>query len=185
MQLGDKGDGSPAARDEAKRRYAHLNAHHIPDIIRYSQPTTLYEVKCFAIHTLQPALGNGSVAGGGAASADDGHFIAFGSTLERARTLVLGTAAMGAPTDRPLDRTTGVGRVAEADGQYADALRRGLSVILLLIESTGAFSSDLPCPPPPRPCDVCVRHLRRRHHCLRRIARIASGFRLPPCCCHL
>ena len=143
LQLGDKGDGTPAARDEAKRRYAHLNAHHIPDIIRYSQPTTLYEIKCFAVHTLQPALGHGSVTGGGAASAADGHFIAFGNTLERARTLVLGTAARGSPSDRPLDRTTGLGRVAATDGQYADAIRRGLYVLLLLIESTGAFSPDL------------------------------------------
>ena len=53
---------------------------------------------------------------------------------------VLGLKARGAPTDRPLDRATGEGRVHARDGDYADALSKGHRVHLLSSESTGALS---------------------------------------------
>ena len=32
VRLGDKGDGTPSSKEEARRRQAHLNEGHIPDI---------------------------------------------------------------------------------------------------------------------------------------------------------
>ena len=48
--------------------------------------------------------------------------------------------ARGAPTDPPLNRRTGVGRVDAASGDYHDALEKGNLVHLLATESTGALS---------------------------------------------
>ena len=42
-----------------------------------------------------------------------------------------------------MDRVSGDGWVAAKDGDYADALAKGHTVILLVTESTGAFSADL------------------------------------------
>ena len=47
---------------------------------------------------------------------------------------------MGLPTDPPLDRRTGVGRVDATAGHYSDALAKGNLVHLLATESTGALS---------------------------------------------
>ena len=41
VKLGDKGDGSTASRAAALRRYAHLCATHVPDIITVDEPYTL------------------------------------------------------------------------------------------------------------------------------------------------
>ena len=68
------------------------------------------------------------------------HTFAFGNTLEALVAKVLGLKARGAPTDRPLDRRTGEGRVHARDGDYADALAKGHRVHLLASESTGAVS---------------------------------------------
>ena len=46
-------------------------------------------------------------------------------------------------TEEQLDRVSGDGWVAAKDGDYADALAKGHTVILLVTESTGAFSADL------------------------------------------
>ena len=46
-------------------------------------------------------------------------------------------------TEEQLDRVSGDGWVAAKDGDYADALTKGHTVILLVTESTGAFSADL------------------------------------------
>ena len=51
---------------------------------------------------------------------------------------VLGLKQRGTEGQRPLDRTTGVGFVAACDGDYADALRKRRSVVLVNTESTGA-----------------------------------------------
>ena len=55
-------------------------------------------------------------------------------------SIVLGKKALGAPTDRPLDRRTGVGRVDATPGDYHDALAKRNLVHLLAIESTGTLS---------------------------------------------
>ena len=67
MTLCDKGDGKPASKEEAKRRYAHLNAGHVPDI---AVGTTLYEVKAYTPYVTAAArqLGTG-YAGSGTPSA--------------------------------------------------------------------------------------------------------------------
>ena len=81
--------------------------------------------------------------GGGAASTTDGHFIAFGNTLEALCVKVLGQEARGSSTDRQLDRHTGAGRVDAKAGDYADALAKGHKVHLIASESTGALSRPL------------------------------------------
>ncbi|EOD05443.1 hypothetical protein EMIHUDRAFT_199185 [Emiliania huxleyi CCMP1516] len=85
--------------------------------------------------------GNGSARCGGASRAD-GHFIALGNTEEHLSVVVLGHPQRGDPaTEEQLDRVSGDGWVAAKDGDYADALSKGHTVILT--ESTGAFSADL------------------------------------------
>ena len=140
VRLGDKGDGTPGTKAEAKQRHAHLNDGHIPDIYRLGPPHVLYEWKCFTPFRSRGALGRGSERCGGAASTTDGHSFAFGNTLENLRSIVYGRKAMGAPSDAPLDRRTGVGRVDAAPGDYRDALEKGNLVHLLASESTGALS---------------------------------------------
>ena len=139
-RLGDKGDGTPASKEEARRRHAHLNEGHIPDMYRPGPPHVLYEWKCFTPFGATRALGNGSQRCGGAASTADGHDFAFGNTLEALAARVLGLQARGAPGERALDRRTGEGRVDARDGDYADALAKGSHVHLLATESTGALS---------------------------------------------
>ena len=65
------------------------------------------------------------------------------NTLEALTAKVLGLKARGTPADRPLDRRTGEGRVHARDGDYADALKKGHRVHLLVSESTGALSPDV------------------------------------------
>ena len=140
VRLGDKGNGTPGTKAEAARRHAHLNDGHIPDIYRLGPPHVLYEWKCYTPFRPHGALGHGSSRCGGAASTTDGHSFAFGNTLEALRALVFGRVARGAPTDPPLNRRTGVGRVDAASGDYHDALEKGNLVHLLATESTGALS---------------------------------------------
>ena len=56
---------------------------------------------------------------------------------------MLGLKARGTPADRPLDRRSGEGRVHARDGDYADALKKGHRVHLLVSESTGALSRGI------------------------------------------
>jgi hypothetical protein len=140
VRLGDKGDGTPSSKAEASRRHAHLNDGHIPDMYRLGPPHVLYEWKCYTPFRSKGALGNGSRRCGGAASTTDGNSFAFGNTLEWLLAVVLGKKARGAPTDPPLDRRTGLGRVDATPGHYRDALAKGNIVHLLATESTGALS---------------------------------------------
>ena len=78
---------------------------------------------------------------GGAPSSAEGHIYAFGCTEESVRKLVYGLKQIGEPTDAKYDRNTGKGRVEKADGQYADALQRGVGVALLHAETTGALAT--------------------------------------------
>ena len=89
---------------------------------------------------MENALFGGSRRCGGAASTTDGNSFAFGNTLEWLLAVVLGKKARGAPTDPPLDRRTGLGRVDATPGHYRDALAKGNIVHLLATESTGALS---------------------------------------------
>ena len=50
---------------------------------------------------------------------------------------------MGAPSDPPLNRRTGVGRVDPKPGDYADAFEKGNIVHLLGSESTGALTPEV------------------------------------------
>ena len=45
--LCDRGDGSPAAKEDAKQRWKWMNATHIPDIARISTPLFNYELKAY------------------------------------------------------------------------------------------------------------------------------------------
>ena len=73
--MGDKGDGTPASKAEAKQRHAWLNQGHIPDLYRVGPPHTIWEVKCWSPYKPGGSLGRGSSRRGGAASTTDGHFI--------------------------------------------------------------------------------------------------------------
>jgi len=139
--LCDRGDGSPASKEDAKRRWKWVNATHIPDIARVSAPPFGYELKAYTPFNQKVALGHGSNAKGGAPSTAEGHIYAFGCTEENIRKLVYGLKQIGDPSDEKYDRSTGKGRVDKVDGQYADALQRGIGVALLLVETTGALSA--------------------------------------------
>ena len=130
------------SKAEQKRLHSHLNADHIPDVIRYGDRVDLYEVKCYSPYKKGGgALGLGSSALGGAASTSDGHKWAFGNTLEALRTIVFGHAESG--EGRPFDRRTGIGRLSHKRGHYTDAVEKGHGVHLLVTECTGAMSHQL------------------------------------------
>ena len=148
LKLGDRGDGTRVSKEEARRRYAHINDGHVPDIVRHGTPPSCYEFKCYTCFLPDGDLGRGSARCGGAPSTTDGHFIAFGNTEERLRALVLGQSARGEQSMGPFDRCTGTGWVREEPGQYADALSKKHPVMLLGMESTGAL------------CDVFATFLR-------------------------
>ena len=113
-------------------------------MIRFGSTITCWEFKCYTPFLPSGAKGNGSARCGGAASRADGHFIALGNTEEHLSVVVLGHPQRGDPdTEEQLDRVSGDGWVAAKDGDYADALAKGHTVILLVTESTGAFSADL------------------------------------------
>ena len=142
LALGDRGDGTPASKEEAKRRHADLNEGHVPDLYRRGVPTWLGEYKCYSwvVSTAAVNHGTGTVATGGGASTADGWLFARGGTEERLTAQVLGLAARGPPTGPPLDRQTGAGRVLRRDGHYADALAKGHRVTLFASETSGAVS---------------------------------------------
>ena len=142
IRLGDKGDGTPASKAESARRHAWLNDGHIPDIYELGPPHSIFEFKCYTPFHTHVALGLGSRRCGGAASTSDGHSFAFGNTEELLRRTVLGLVARGLPDDEPLDRRTGIGRVAAHNGDYADAICKGTAIHLLATESSGALSSS-------------------------------------------
>ena len=56
---------------------------------------------------------------------------------------VLGQKQMGAPSDPPLNRRTGVGRVDPRPGDYADAFTKGNIAHLLASETTGALTPEV------------------------------------------
>ena len=99
------------------------------------------------------------------------------------RELVFGRTARGAPSDPPLDRRTGQGRVDAKPGDYSDAIAKGNSVHLLATESTGAVSLRCLAPADPAaqgPCQAVVR--RQRLHLLRPGPRLPSLVLSPPRC---
>ena len=142
--LCDRGVGSPASKETARQRWAHVNAGHVPDIARLSSPPHAYELKVYTPYNQTVALGLGSERNGGAPSTAEGHIHAFGCTEEKLRKLVLGLKQVGSrDDDAPYDRATGAGFVAACDGQYADALSKGVGVSTLLVaETTGALAAS-------------------------------------------
>ena len=141
IKLGDRGDGSRTSKEEARRRYAHINDGHVPDAVRFSMPPCCYEFKCYTFAVVGGALGHGSTEKGGAPSTTDGGIFAFGNTEEALRAKVFGLIERGTRAQGPLDRRTGTGWVAERHGDYADALSKGHAVQMFGCESTGALFS--------------------------------------------
>ena len=125
VRLGDKGNGTPESKAEAKRRHAHLNDGHIPDIYRTGPPHTSFT----SGSATRPSRARGPWATAQRAAAARPPQLTVTrsllcvrySTLEYLRGKVLGQKQMGAPSDPPLDRRTGVGRVDPRPGDYADA----------------------------------------------------------------
>ena len=140
VSYGDKGDGTPASIEEAKRRYAHLNEGHVPDAFRVSDPTELWEIKCITPFHTGGTQGNSNEQHLGVVATKDGFFIAFGNTEENQRIIVYGCQARGAATERPFNRETGVGRVAARPGHYTDALGKKHVVVLAALEISGAMN---------------------------------------------
>ena len=143
LHKGDRGDGTPAGKEEARRRHAHINTGTIPDIYRDGALPSCWETKCYTCFCMDPPLGNGSKEKGGAASKADGGTHAMGNTEEDLIVKNLGVPARGdRTTDLPLNRRTGVGWVAKTtDHAYADAISRKHPTTLLVAESTGAMSA--------------------------------------------
>ena len=71
LKLGDRGDGTRVSKEEARRRYAHINNGHVPDIVRHGTPPSCYEYKGWTPFLPNGALGLGSTSCGGAASKKD------------------------------------------------------------------------------------------------------------------
>ena len=141
LRLGDRGDGTAAGKETARQRYAHINAGHVPDFIRFGVKPHCYELKCYTPFHVSPAIGLGSTDKGGAASTADGGRFAMGNTEEALIVANLGVPERGAKADGPWRRVTGTGWVRETrDHDYADAQRRGHPVTLLVTETTGALS---------------------------------------------
>ena len=138
VQLCDRGDGSPASKADAKRRYAHLNANHVPDIARLLAIPQLYEFRCYTPYNQRVTIGQGD-----APSTAEGHLYAFGGTLEKLIRRVFGLEETGDPSGPAYDRTLGTGHIAAYSGEYADALAKRHGVHLLLVESTGAIAPVL------------------------------------------
>jgi hypothetical protein len=143
---GDKGNGQHhgSSSAEAKQRYAHFNAGHVPDLIWLSASPSgshvLFEVKVYTPFLANTALGHGSQRNGGAPSTTEGHHLAFGNTEEALLRLILGTRQRGQPTDRPLDHSTGYGYVAAHSGHYADGIAKGNDAIPLISETLGGIN---------------------------------------------
>lgn len=103
--LGDKGDGSPRAKEEAVRKHAHFNKGHCPDIIEPDDPDRLYESRVYSCFRATSAKGLGSTAKGGKPSTNEGHR----PTLSAARAMTSGaphSAAKSAETPRARPSTT-------------------------------------------------------------------------------
>ena len=64
----------------------------------------------------------------------------FGNTEESLQQLIYGHKRRGLPNGKPLDHTTGIGWVRLIQGQYADALNKGVIVHAIIVESTGGVA---------------------------------------------
>ena len=87
------------------------------------------------------ALGHGTPSGGAKPSTADGHLVAFGGTEELLRYRNLVPAPVGRPDGPPFDRHTGNGYVAAHPGAYGDAIGRGSTVHLCIVETSGAVNA--------------------------------------------
>jgi hypothetical protein len=72
-----------------------------------------------------------------------GAYVAFGNTAETAQELVNGREERGQPSDGTFNRRTGEGYVSPKPGDYAEARRRGVECVPLLVETLGGFSPQL------------------------------------------
>ena len=125
----DRGDGSPASKETARQRWAHVNAGHVADIARLGSPPHAYELKVYTPYNQTVALGLvGSERNGGAPSTAEGHIHAFGCTEAKLCKLVFGLKQVGIRDDAPYDRVTGAGFVAACNWQYATRCLRVFSL---------------------------------------------------------
>jgi hypothetical protein len=149
VQLCDRGDSSPQSKEEARQRWTSFNGPrgesrgHVPDVAVFTTPPTLHEFKCYTFANQRAALGHGTAVGGAKASAAEGHVTAFGGTEERLRWENLGVAQRGTAGGAAFQRATGDGYVAAHDRLYADALAKGLRVVLAVMETSGGVSAAL------------------------------------------
>ena len=70
-------------------------------------------------------------------------YVAFGATLERAQTVVLGRSERGHEGDGAFNRLTGAGHVQAVPGDYARAQEVGVRCVPLLIETFGGWAPEL------------------------------------------
>ena len=111
-------------------KYKTYNEGHVPDIIRPNGSDSgrheIFEVKVPSSLT-KTAMSNG-------------HFFAFGNTEDRMLAVALGTKGRGRRDDGAFNPLTGRGYVKEQRGHYADALRKGNCVWVLIVESMGGIA---------------------------------------------
>ena len=134
--------GHPAdveARRRAAARYADFNVGHIPDIgVRGAGAAgkhLVVEHKCYGVH-VQTTPGTGSRGG----VADVGHERAMGNTEEGLIRANFGLKERAAGSTAAHSHRTGLGHVAAHPGAYADALRRGHTLRLLISEIYGGVN---------------------------------------------
>ena len=104
--------------------------------------TTNFEIKCYNDHKQTHSLGLGTVEGGAKPRTVDGHVFAFGASEELLLYQTRGARARGADANVPFDRTTGVGFVAAAKGDYTDGERvKNRNTSLWLANGYGGLSA--------------------------------------------
>ena len=70
----------------------------------------------------------------------NGHYFAFGNTEDRMLVVALGKKGRGRREDGAFNPLTGRGFIKEQHGDYADALKKGNCVWVLIVESMGGIA---------------------------------------------
>ena len=125
---------------EQPEKTRHLNDGHVIDLAEVggcpeTGVDTIVEGKVPSLHKKK------HTKGGGGTVRYVGHRVAFGSTEEEYRLMVLGCRRRGRPQDKPFDPETGRGFAQAVKGQMHDALKNKRSnVVTFIVESTAAIT---------------------------------------------
>jgi hypothetical protein len=139
--LGDKAD---------PEKTADINSGTVVDVVELAGDEdtgadVCHEVKVPSATTAGRKMGRGSSKTGSGTPVSDGHLFAHGNTDEEYRLKIVGCRKRGLRRHGPFKHATGKGYVAKDGGlkhppAYADALRQGRRVKVMLVETSGAIS---------------------------------------------